>query len=103
MKSTRLVRKAVWLAFALLPLTLPLVAQTISFVSDTPAHNTQAPWKVTDALNPNGNDLGIQHVCLSGTDPSPCPADATLYGYPHTGWTVDLSAPVPIPGTKIPG
>ena len=62
---------------------------TLTFVSDT-------TWEVTDA-DPSGpgpvNSLGFaQKVCLHASAPSPCPSGATLYGFPSTGWSADLSS-----------
>ena len=36
-----------------------------------------------------------QNVCLNASSPNPCPAGATLYGYPFGGWGANLSS---IPG-----
>jgi hypothetical protein len=65
---------------------------TIDAVSDT-------GWTVDDADPGVGPTLTLpgaaQRVCLNDSSPTPCPADATLYGHPGTGWNIDLSS---IPG-----
>jgi hypothetical protein len=50
---------------------------------------TNDSWSVTD---PDGNPLGnAKPVCLGPTIPANCPATATVYGYPRTGWTAPLT------------
>ena len=65
---------------------IPLSASAQTFVSGTGT-------AVSNASNtPIGN---AQNVCLNGSSPSPCPAGATLWGYPGGGWGQSLAA---IPG-----
>jgi hypothetical protein len=61
-------------------------AATINYVSGT-------SWTTTNSASVN---IGAaQTVCLNATNPNPCPAGSTLYGYPFGGWGTNLAA---IPG-----
>lgn len=63
-------------------------ANTISF-------GTDPNWTVSSA---DGTFLGnAQNVCLNANTPANCPAGATVYGYPYSGWPANLSS---IPGAK---
>ena len=65
--------------------------RTEDFASD---RNWRVYTEVPQSATRQGpNFLGkAQRVCLNAAAPSPCPADATLYGYAGTGWTANLSA-----------
>ena len=84
-----LLAKKALLAAASVTLAWPAVgfAGTVPVVTDT-------KWKVFDA---NGQWLGFaQTVCLNSSSPSNCPRTdvppPTEYGYPHPGWTADVSS-----------
>jgi uncharacterized repeat protein (TIGR01451 family) len=69
----------------------PTGPNTINLVSDT-------SWQVfaVDPATPGATPLGFaQYVCLNANAPPNCPPGATLYGYPFSGWAIDLS--------RIPG
>ncbi len=66
----------------------------LAFVSDV----TWDVYTVDPVANPTATPIGqAQHVCLTGTVPSSCPAGATIYGgsWTSAAWRADLSG---IPG-----
>jgi hypothetical protein len=82
------------LAITLQTMFAPVTASAASatFVSD----DTWSVYNADPASAGSATLLGeAQKVCLNASFPIPCPAGATIYGFPNGGWSADLSS---IPG-----
>jgi hypothetical protein len=87
----------VFLLFLLTLLLLPSIAfakgkvWTENFASD---QNWRVYTQVPSSATRQGPTFlgNAQHVCLNATAPVSCPAGATLYGHPGSGWRADLAA-----------
>jgi hypothetical protein len=54
-------------------------------------YSSNPTWHTFTGVPTNGPIGHAQAVCLNATSPANCPVGATLYGFPGSGWTADLS------------